>query len=122
MSIGKSKCSLKQLERDELAKLILRLRRDLFMADPSIPSSMDITDNDDDGNETQKEENQNESFQKLIEQSNTHGIILHRIADQLEAGAVVPQEQLSCDPFHSGFKVLFGVILLWTLIELVQKQ
>jgi len=119
-SIRRAHCCLNQLERDELVNLIIQLRSDLFLNDPSIPPAHDISHEDD---QTQNKQNGNEIQQHLPEQPNEHDQSLKPIiADRQAPTLVLEQTQYRSPVADRVVQVVLGIMLTWTLITIVRNQ
>ncbi|UJR12044.1 hypothetical protein I4U23_016222 [Adineta vaga] len=110
-SIKKAHCRLNELERDELVRLIIRLRCDLFNNDPSIPLAYEITDEDE---KTQKEQNPIEILHHSNEHSNEHSMEV--------STPIVEQAQQTSPVADRIVQAVLGLMLCWTLITFTQNN
>lgn len=116
-SIKKQRHNLKQLRRNELSDLIVKLRQELFTETSQVLSDGERSDEED-----EKQTHTNEQFmQQLLTRSIEQNDILLRLVDRLTTPQ--PSEPTNSHLDLDGIiKVILAIMLLYTLNILCQKE
>ncbi len=116
-SIKKKRQHLNRLKRNELSDLIIKLRQELFTE-----TSQVLTDSERSDEEDEKQNNDTQFLQHLLNRSLEQNDLLLSLVDRL----TTPQPMERNTPQNLNMdgivKVILAIMLLWTLNVLWQKE
>ena len=116
-SIRKKRHHLNRLKRSELSDLIIKLRQELFSETSQVLSDSERSDDED-----EKQQSNDQFLQELLRRSLDQNQVLLNLVDRLTTPQPMePHSQHSLD-LNGIIKVVFAIMLLWTLSVLYQKE
>lgn len=116
-SIQKKRHHLNRLKRNELSDLIMKLRQELFSE-----SSQVLSDSERSDDEEEKPKSDDQFLQQLLHRSLDQNEVLLRLVDRLTTPQPMEQTSRQRLDMDGIIKVIFAVMLLWTLSILCQKE
>jgi hypothetical protein len=116
-SIQKTRHQLNRLKRNELSDLIMKLRQELFSE-----TSQVLSDNERSDDEDEKPKSDDQFLQELLHRSLDQNDLLLRLVDRLTTPQPMESNSRQRLDMDGIIKVIFAVMLLWTLSILCQKE
>jgi hypothetical protein len=116
-SIKKKRHHLNRLKRNELSDLVLKLRHELFTE-----ASHTLTDSEKSDEEDEKQTNNEQFMEHLLNRSLEQNDLLLTLVDRLTTPEPTGRNNSHNLDMDGIIKVILAVMLLWTLSVLCQKE